>query len=164
MRTYLICVRVLVIVFAPFLFSVYVNTDSATRSIIWSQMIILTGTIGPDNWDIILIHIAMLIAIPYVIRLVIIIGSGILGTGHDVVISWLTQSKLSQLDKKSCILEITVWTEYDGTPNEKFPLIHWNSAQLKFHHIRSLHSHFIKTLGLSDWAGNQVHEVLYREG
>ena len=30
----------------------------------------------------------------------------------------------------------TVWTEYDGTPNEKFPLIHWNSAQLKFHHIR----------------------------
>ena len=27
----------------------------------------------------------------------------------------------------------TVWTEYDGTSNEKFPLIHWNSAQLKFH-------------------------------
>ena len=26
---------------------------------------------------------------------------------------------------------ITVWTEYDGTSNEKFPLINW-----KFHHIR----------------------------
>ena len=31
---------------------------------------------------------------------------------------------------------ITAWTEYDGKPNEKIPLIHWNSAQLKFHHIR----------------------------
>ena len=29
----------------------------------------------------------------------------------------------------------TLWTEYDGTSNEKFPLIHWNFAQLKFHHI-----------------------------
>ena len=24
----------------------------------------------------------------------------------------------------------------DETTNEKFPLIHWNSAQLKFHHIQ----------------------------
>ena len=30
---------------------------------------------------------------------------------------------------------IDVLPEYDGTSNEKFPLIHWNSAQLKFHHI-----------------------------
>ena len=30
----------------------------------------------------------------------------------------------------------TVWPGYDGTSNEKFPLIHWNSAQLMFHHIR----------------------------
>ena len=38
----------------------------------------------------------------------------------------------------------TVWPEYDGTSNEKFPLIHWNSAQLKFvgHSVNILFSSF----------------------
>ena len=29
----------------------------------------------------------------------------------------------------------TIWSKYDETLNEKFALIHRNSAQLKFHHI-----------------------------
>ena len=87
MKTYLISVGVFIVVFAPSFSSVYVHPYCATRTTIWTQMIIPTRTIRPNDRCPVIIDVAMLIVVPWVIGLVIA-GSWIF-VGHNVADTWL---------------------------------------------------------------------------